>query len=59
MHGGLGDAVSSQVGRLGRVFRLGVTGRQAGGSADELMARHRLSSEAIEREVLAFLEAAA
>ncbi|WP_295882852.1 transketolase [uncultured Thiohalocapsa sp.] len=51
--GGLGDAVAAQVGRLGRVFRLGVTGEPHSGTPDELLERHRLSGEQIEREARA------
>lgn len=51
--GGLGDAVAAQVGRLGRVFHLGVSGEPRSATPDELLARHRLSSDAIEREALA------
>lgn len=51
---GLGDAVSAQVGRVGRVFNLGVSGEPHSGTPEELMERHRLSSDAIEREALAF-----
>ncbi len=51
--GGLGEAVAAQVGRLGRVFHLGVTGEPHSGTPQELMERHRLSSSAIEREALA------
>ncbi len=51
--GGLGDAVAAQVGRLGRVFHLGVAGEPHSASPDELLERHRLSGEQIEREALA------
>ncbi|MBK1705850.1 transketolase [Halochromatium glycolicum] len=51
--GGLGDAVASQVGRLGRVFRLGVTGEPRSGEPETLMDRHRISGQEIEREALA------
>jgi transketolase len=53
LYGGLGDAVSAEVGRLGRVFRMGVTGEPRSGSPEELMDRHRISSGAIEQEALA------
>ncbi|MGD9409679.1 MAG: transketolase [Thiohalocapsa sp.] len=51
--GGLGDAVAAQVGRLGRVFHLGVVGEPHSATPDELLERHRLSGEQIEREALA------
>ncbi|MCF8017632.1 MAG: transketolase [Chromatiaceae bacterium] len=51
--GGLGDAVAAQVGRLGRVFQLGVSGEPRSGAPDELMERHRISGQQIEREALA------
>lgn len=52
-HGGLGDAVAAQIGRLGRVFHLGVSGEPHSATADELLERHRLSPTEIEREALA------
>jgi transketolase len=52
-NGGLGDAVASQVGRLGRVFNLGVSGEPHSGTPEELLQRHRLSSTEIAREALA------
>ncbi len=55
---GLGDAVSAQVGRLGRVFHLGVAGEPHSGTPEELLERHRLSGEQIEREALALAAAA-
>jgi transketolase len=51
--GGLGEAVAAQVGRLGRVFRLGVSGEPHSATPRQLLERHRLSSTAIEREALA------
>ncbi len=51
--GGLGEAIAAQVGRLGRVFHLGVSGEPHSGTPQELLDRHRLSSTAIEREALA------
>jgi len=51
--GGLGEAVAAQVGRLGRVFRLGVSGEPRSATPEQLLERHRLSSTAIEREALA------
>ncbi len=53
--GGLGDAVAAQVGRLGRVFQLGVSGEPRSGSPEELMERHRISGQHIEREALAIV----
>jgi transketolase len=52
-NGGLGDAVAAQVGRLGRVFRIGVSGEPYSATPQQLLERHRLSSDAIEREALA------
>jgi len=52
-NGGLGDAVAAQIGRVGRVFNLGVSGEPHSGTPEQLMERHRLSSGAIEREALA------
>jgi transketolase len=51
-HGGLGDAVSGQIGRLRRVFRMGVTGEPHSGTPEELLERHHLSAEAVTREAL-------
>jgi transketolase len=51
--GGLGEAVAAQVGRLGRVFHLGVSGEPHSATPQELMERHRLSSGAIAQEALA------
>jgi hypothetical protein len=45
--------VAAQVGRLGAVFRLGVTGDPRSGAPQELMERHRISGTQIEREALA------
>lgn len=47
LYGGLGDAISSQVGRLARVFRMGVTGEPHSGRPQELFAQHRLSAESV------------
>jgi transketolase len=55
--GGLGEAVAAQVGRLGRVFRLGVSGGPRSATPRELLERHRLSSRAIEREALTLIAA--
>lgn len=52
LNGGLGDAVSAQVGRLGRVFRIGVSSRPHSGSQDDLFERHHLSVEAVLHEAL-------
>ena len=51
--GGLRDAVAAQVGRLTRVFGLGVAGEPHSGTPEELLARHRLSEREIEKEALA------
>ncbi len=53
LHGGLGEAVSSQVGRLARVFRMGVSGEPHSGSPRELFARHHISMDAVVREATA------
>ncbi|WPL18393.1 Transaldolase [Thiorhodovibrio winogradskyi] len=50
---GLGDAVAAQIGRLARVFRLGVSGDPRSGAPEQLLERHRLSGRQIEREALA------
>lgn len=50
--GGLGDAVSNAIGPTGRVLRLGVTGEPHSGSPQELLRRHHISTDNIEREVL-------
>jgi transketolase len=50
--GGLGDAVSAHVGRLGRVFRMGVSGEPHSGSVEELLERHHLSADAVTHEAL-------
>jgi transketolase len=52
-HGGLGEAVSSQIGRLGRVFRMGITGEPHSGSPRELFERHHISTDAVVREASA------
>jgi transketolase len=52
LYGGLGDAVSSQVGRLGRVFRMGITGEPHSGTPEELFERHHISVDAVMREAL-------
>jgi transketolase len=51
--GGLGDAVAAAVGRIGRVFALGVTGEPHSGTPEQLMERHRISEQEIAREALA------
>ena len=51
--GGLADAVAAQVGRLTRVFGLGVTGEPHSATPQELLERHRLSEREIEKEALA------
>ncbi|MEJ2589782.1 MAG: transketolase [Candidatus Thiodiazotropha sp.] len=50
LRGGLGDAVSSQVGRLGRVFRMGITGEPHSGTPEELFEHHHISVDAVTRE---------
>jgi transketolase len=52
-NGGLGEAVAAQIGRLGRVFRLGISGEPHSAAPEELLERHRLSSAQIVREALA------
>jgi transaldolase len=49
----LGEAVAAQVGRLGRVFHLGVSKEPHSATPPQLLERHRLSSGAIEQEALA------
>lgn len=53
LYGGLGDAVSGQIGRLARVFRMGVTGEPHSGTPEELLERHHLSVDSVAREALA------
>lgn len=50
LRGGLGDAVSSQVGRVGRVFCMGVTGEPHSGRTKELFERHHLSADDVVSE---------
>jgi len=50
LRGGLGDAISSQIGRHGRVFRMAVTGEPHSGHIDELFRRHHLSVDDVVRE---------
>jgi transketolase len=52
-YGGLGDAVSGQVGRLGRVFRMGITGEPHSGTPEELFERHHISAASVVREAAA------
>jgi transketolase len=52
LYGGLGDAVSSQIGRLGRVFRMGVTGEPHSGRPEELFEHHHLSPDSVVMEAL-------
>jgi len=52
LYGGLGDAVSGQVGRLARVFRMGVKGEPHSGTPEELFEYHHLSPEAVVLEAL-------
>jgi transketolase len=54
-NGGLGDAVAAAVGRLSRVFTLGIAGEPHSGTPEELMERHRISACQIEREARAIL----
>ncbi|MFO7592912.1 MAG: transketolase [Pseudomonadota bacterium] len=56
MAGGLGDAVSSEVGRLADVYRMGVTRPPQSGAPDELLERHHLSHNQIVLKVLAIVE---
>jgi transketolase len=55
--GGLGEAVAAEIGRLGRVFRLGVSSEPGSVTPQGLLERHRLSSRAIEREALTLVAA--
>jgi len=50
LRGGLGDAISSQIGRHGRVFRMAVTGEPHSGHVEELFQRHHLSTDDVVRE---------
>jgi transketolase len=52
LYGGLGDAVSAQVGRRARVFRMSVTGEPHSGTPGELFELHRLSSDSVVQEAL-------
>ncbi len=56
MSGGLGDAVSAQIGRLAQVFRMGITTEPRSGKADELMEQHHISRRQIVLKVLAIVE---
>lgn len=56
MAGGLGDAVSGEIGRLASVYRIGVSRQPRSGSSDELLERHHLSSRQIVLKVLAIVE---
>lgn len=51
--GGLSEAVSHQVGRLGRVFGLGVAIEPRSGPPEAQQERHRISTRAVEQEVKA------
>lgn len=52
LYGGLGDAVSSQIGRLARVFRMGVTGEPHSGKPEELLEHHHLSANSVVLEAM-------
>lgn len=56
MAGGLGDAISAEIGRLGRVYRMGITRMPHSGSSVELLERYHLSSRQIVLKVLAITE---
>lgn len=56
MAGGLGDAVGSEVGRLGRVYRMGITRTPRSGSTAALMEQHHISSNQIVLKALAIAE---
>ena len=53
LYGGLGDAVSGQVGRLARVFRMGITGEPHSGTPEELFERHHISATSVASEAIA------
>jgi len=53
MAGGLGDAISAEIGRHGHVYRMGVTRMPHSGSSVELLERYHLSSRQIVLKALA------
>jgi transketolase len=55
MNGGLGDAVSAQIGRLAQVFRMGITLEPRSGKPEELMERHHISRKDIVLKVLSIV----
>ncbi len=54
--GGLGDAVSAQIGRLGLVYRMGITTEPRSGKPEELMERHHISRGQIILKALSIVE---
>jgi len=54
--GGLGDAVSAQIGRLAQVFRMGITTEPRSGKPEELMELHHISRGQIVLKVLSIVE---
>jgi transketolase len=54
--GGLGDAVSAQVGRLAQVFRMGITNEPRSGTPRELLDRHHISRGQILLKALSIVE---
>jgi transketolase len=56
MAGGLGDAVSAQIGRHGRVYRMGITKGPHSGTTEELMKEHHIASEQITLMALGILK---
>lgn len=56
MSGGLGDAVSAQIGRMAQVFRAGITTEPRSGKPEELMERHHISHRQIVLKALSIVE---
>ncbi len=56
MSGGLGDAVSAQIGRLAQVFRAGITTEPRSGKPEELMEQHHISSRQLVLKALSIVE---
>ena len=54
--GGLGDAVSAQIGRLGLVYRMGVTNEPRSGKPEQLMERYHISRGQIVLKALSIVE---
>ena len=54
--GGLGDAVSAQIGRLGLVYRMGITNEPRSGKPEELMELYHISRNQILLKALSIVE---